>query len=594
MEPTVHKHDLESIVEKSIDGLLVVDSSGLIRFANPSAAKILNTPAEKLIGQTFEHPLKEGRIAEMAIVREDGKSGNGEYRIARTSWNGETAYVVTIRDITERVVYDRLKDEWIQNVSHELRTPLTSIRESLALIHDGVFGPVNEEQKGFLAMSLKNADHLRRILNNLLDLSKIEAGKVKLNKKRSNLVEIVRSAVDSFIPMVQTKGLDLRVFLPSEAVDVYIDKDSIVQVLNNLVGNAVKFTETGAVEITVRDLSNRAECVIADTGHGIAEEHLPKVFDRFQQFGKAPGPGNVGTGLGLSIAKEIVILHDGSIGVKSELNRGSTFTFSLPKYSLDLEAEDQIQGHLASAKEPFLLFSILLHPTDGLDAEAMACLVRRTSQKLRQAFGAEGKHVVPIQTESQGLVILIEKTSAHDAKTRRDILRTVKEAFFESGIESEVDFSYGIGAYPTDGESPGPLLLACRSGRTRERDERLNKSIWLVDDEKELTDATKILLDLFGYRNVSTANRGEDIFERLPRGLPDLIILDMKMPGMSGYEVIGRLKENFNTKDIPIVIMSGYEVETRQFNDYINRKAILTINKPADPDLLRKTIYYLL
>ncbi len=147
MEPTVHRNDLEAIVEKSVDGLLVVDQSGLIRFANPSAAKILSKPAGELIGQTFEYPLKEGRIAEMAIVREDGKSGNGEYRIARIEWNGQNAYLVTIRDITERIVYDRLKDEWIHNVSHELRTPLTSIRESLALIHDGVFGPVNDNLK---------------------------------------------------------------------------------------------------------------------------------------------------------------------------------------------------------------------------------------------------------------------------------------------------------------------------------------------------------------------------------------------------------------------------------------------------------------
>ena len=116
----------------------------------------------------------------------------------------------------------------------------------------------------------------------------------------------------------------------------------------------------------------------------------------------------------------------------------------------------------------------------------------------------------------------------------------------------------------------------------------------LVDDEEQITDAVKTLLELFGYHNIDIAHSGETVFEKMENHIPELIILDMKMPGMSGYEIIGRLKENFETNDIPILIMSGYEVETGQFNEYISKKAILTVNKPVDAEVLHKMVYYLL
>jgi CheY-like chemotaxis protein len=177
---------------------------------------------------------------------------------------------------------------------------------------------------------------------------------------------------------------------------------------------------------------------------------------------------------------------------------------------------------------------------------------------------------------------------------RRRLLRGVKEAFFNLGIDDETDFSYGIAAFPRDGESPEILAAACAGSLVRERVERLEQTILLVDDEKALTEATRMLLEMFGYRSIQIAHSGMDAFEVLKRTIPGLIILDMKMPGMSGYEVIGRLRESHETKDIPILIMSGYEVEIGRFLEYINRKAILTINKPAEPEILRKMVYYLI
>jgi len=592
--PQTEKGDLEAIIEKSVDGILVVDSEGMIRFINSAASTILNRRREELLGEPFEYSVREGQAFDIDIKRRNGKTGTGEVRAAGIEWNGRNACLVSIRDITERIVYDRLKDEWIHNVSHELRTPLTSMRESMSLLYDGVLGEINGEQKNFLAMCLRNADHLKRILNNILDISKIEAKKVRFNKKKCNLTDVVRSAVEVHVSSVQNKGLEFRWTAPEMPVDVYADSDSIVQVINNLVGNALKFTEKGHIAVDVSTRDSVAECRVMDTGVGIASDDLPKVFDKFQQFGIITNHESKGTGLGLSISKEIIQLHAGTITVDSVLGRGSTFTFLLPRHSLDLEAADQIRTRLDSSKEPFILFSIRLNNPSQIDESLRSAVLPKTVHQIRRILGNSGKKTVPILVGPEKALLLIEAIHERDFKPKKEILHIVKESFLALGTDTELHFAYGIAHHPKDGQTAGDLQDATVRNTVDETAERLNKTILIVDDEKELTEATRTLLGLFGYQNILTANNGPTAFERLQSRLPDLIILDMKMPGMSGYEIIGRLKENLESQDIPILIMSGYEVETGRFHEYISKKAILTISKPVDGDLLRKMVYYLL
>ncbi|HEX9935072.1 MAG TPA: ATP-binding protein [bacterium] len=583
------KNDVLSLVENSAEGLLVVDSEGTIRFANRTASTILGAPPDTLLGKPFDHSIQEGETLEIDIRRSNGKPGTGELHAAPVEWAGRKATLVLIRDVTERVLYDRLKDEWIHNVSHELRTPLTSMRESMALLYDGVLGTINDEQKNFIAMCLRNADHLKRILNNILDISKIEEKKIRLNKKRIDLSLAVRPALDMLSPLIKNKGLEFHLNLPDHPVDVYADNDSVTQVMNNLVGNAMKFTEAGCIDVTVRDSGDRVECVVADTGRGIAEEDLPKVFDKFQQFGKSVAGQEKGTGLGLAISKEIVHLHGGTIAVQSALNGGTTFTFSIPRYGPRLEMEDQIQKHLDGSREPFVLFSIRLLDASKIGETLHPMLMHKTAQHLRTVGKA-----VPIRVDDDYALMLIENVREWERLPKKELLRMVKESFFGLGIDDELDFTYSIVHFPRNGRTPSALLDACGQNPVEEKAVRLNKHILIVDDERELTEATQTLLDLFGYQYIATANSGPEAFRQLQAQTPDLIILDMKMPGMSGYEVIGRLKESFETQDIPILIMSGYEVETGRFNEYISKKAILTISKPVDGDVLRKMVYYLL
>jgi signal transduction histidine kinase/CheY-like chemotaxis protein len=586
--------DLEVIVQNSGDGLLVVDEDGVIRFLNPAAASFLGKPAAELIGRSFNHPHRPGPPVEIAIVRGNGKPGEGELRAVDIPWQGRTARLVSIGDISERAIFDRLKDDFISNVSHELRTPLTAIREAVSLMRDGILGPVSEEQVKFLSMCIRNADHLRRIVDTILDISKIEAGRIRMAKKNSELAEIVQATVEAYQPVAARKGLSIELRPPAEPVRVFADRDRITQVLNNLIGNAIKFSASGAIGVAVETADGNAVCSVSDPGRGIAEEDLPKVFGKFQQFGAPADPANKGTGLGLAISREIVRLHAGDVSVRSVLGRGSTFSFTLPVYRPELEVHDHIGARLAESKAPFLLFCVHLNETAPVEKAAGSGWLEKVAHRIHRTLEPGFRSVSSMRLEPDRIFLTMESPQSGGMPARRRLLRGVKEAFFNMGIDDETDFSYGIAAFPHDGESPEILAAACANNLVRERVERLDQTILLVDDEKALTEATRMLLEMFGYRSIQIAHSGIDAFEVLKRTIPGLIILDMKMPGMSGHEVIGRLKESHETKDIPILIMSGYEVEIGRFLEYINRKAILTINKPAEPEILRKMVYYLI
>ena len=231
---------------------------------------------------------------------------------------------------------DDLKSEFINTVSHELRTPLTTIREVVSQVLEGILGPTTTEQKDFLTICLEDVDRLKRIIDNLLDISKLEAGGFKLNRKEVNMVELAKGVIAIFSPKAASMSLEIRGNFPSEKVIAYADNDSIIQVFTNVVGNAFKFCDKGYIEISVIDKPEYVECCVYDTGRGISEDDLSKVFGKFQQFNRLDGPGEKGTGLGLSISKSIVELHNGKIWVESELNAWTKFTFTLPKYNQEV------------------------------------------------------------------------------------------------------------------------------------------------------------------------------------------------------------------------------------------------------------------
>ncbi|MFZ5802744.1 MAG: ATP-binding protein [Candidatus Omnitrophota bacterium] len=248
----------------------------------------------------------------------------------RDSEGNVTGAINMIQDISARKMVEKLKDEFTSTVSHEIRTPMTVIREGVSQVMDGILGPCTDLQKDILVITLENIDRLARILNDLLDFSKMEAGKMPLEKTATDLVLLARKAIALFTSVAKDKGITMAMMCDQEKISCYADPDRIMQVLSNLLDNALKFTSKGRIEIALEAGKDFVECRVADSGRGIARNEMPFVFDKFQQFSREIGPGLRGTGLGLAICKKIVEMHGGTIQVQSEVGRGSTFTFRLP------------------------------------------------------------------------------------------------------------------------------------------------------------------------------------------------------------------------------------------------------------------------
>ncbi len=224
---------------------------------------------------------------------------------------------------------DRIKSDFVSNVAHEFRTPLTIIKGNLELVQKGSLGEINQVQIEALGSAHLVVNRLSRLVNDLLDLSKIESGKMELKRELVNLNEIAKEAISSFEKLMTDKRITKEVMLSKDISMINVDKDKIVQVFINLISNAIKYTpEGGKVAIKTVELENEIQVEISDSGEGIAPENIDKIFDKFT---RVTAEKKEGTGLGLPIAKDIVTLHNGRMWAKSELKKGSQFYFTLPK-----------------------------------------------------------------------------------------------------------------------------------------------------------------------------------------------------------------------------------------------------------------------
>ena len=343
------KLKMESMVENISEGVIMVDRRGEIVVLNPQARKMLGFEVDARItskalkkkmqeinlNEPFKKAKNKRRLVTKDIIVPRGEGSislHSEITLVKNT-KGKIIGIVTILiDMTREKEMDRMKTEFISTVSHELRTPLSITKEGISLVLDKIPGKINEKQEQILSTARDNIDRLARIINGLLDISKIEAGKVELKRGIIDVVDLINKIANSFEPKVRERGLKLKTDFPEEKIEIYADEDKMTQVFTNLIGNAMKFTEKGTIEISCAQKEKEVMCAVADTGVGLAKDDLPKVFNKFQQFGRVAGAGEKGTGLGLSIAKSIVEMHEGKISVDSKLGVGTKFTFTIPKY----------------------------------------------------------------------------------------------------------------------------------------------------------------------------------------------------------------------------------------------------------------------
>jgi PAS domain S-box-containing protein len=247
-----------------------------------------------------------------------------------------TGSIGVIRDITDRKEADKkvkeamdLKSQFISTVSHELRTPLTIIKEDIALIMDGAAGRVKSKQKEILEIAQRNIDRLARLINDVLDFQKLQSGRAKFNMQDNNINKVIETVYSTMAGAVKKKGVELQLAIDNTLPKVTFDSDKMIQVLTNLVSNAMKFTDKGSITISTRRIENAIRVSVIDTGCGMKQEDLPKLFRQFQQLNSSNRKTG-GTGLGLAISKDIIEKHGGKIWVESEPGKGTTMHFLLP------------------------------------------------------------------------------------------------------------------------------------------------------------------------------------------------------------------------------------------------------------------------
>jgi len=589
--------ELRTIVENNPDGLIVVSKDGAVLFFNEVAMFHLNRNKEELSGKPLGLPIDISKSTEIDIVRTGGGRGIAQVCAVEIEWEKKLAYLVMIHDITELKRLDQLKDEFLSTVSHELRTPLTTMKEFASIISDEIPGKLTKEQKEYVDIIKCNIDLLTRLINNLLDISKIESGKIEPKKALVDITDLANSVISLLKPEMERKHIEFETLFPQAALNVYADPDKVTQIFTNLIGNAVKFTPgKGRILIEIIDKDSEIECSVSDTGVGIASENLSKLFTKFQQFGRVPGAGAKGTGLGLAITKELVQRHNGRIRVESELGKGSKFIFTLPKYSKEVILYEAVETGITGAKKENKEFSIFIIRLDDYP-EGEKEFEENRAQKVFLPISAALEKVMQsgdFVTGNNEIIAFAQVNKTEASGVIRQLKMVIKVPILEIEEQFKMGFSYGYATYPDDADNAKDLLEKAYQSCVREREERLKKAIMIVDDEPEARNIVRKILQASGYSNFSEAGNGEEAFEKIKTAIPDLLILDMRMPRMNGYELIGMLKENTETKDIPVLIMSGSAVEIDKLEEYIKKKAIPVVGKPLDTEQLIKLVNYLL
>jgi signal transduction histidine kinase len=242
-----------------------------------------------------------------------------------------------VTDITERKRAEEelkeameTKSQFISTVSHELRTPLAPIKEAISIVLDEVAGKINKDQRNFLNMAQRNIDRLTRLINEVLDFQKLSANKMKFNMHENDIREVIKDACHTMTLYAEKKKVTLSIKFDDDLPKARFDSDGIMQVLTNLISNAIKFTpEKGQVTVSAQHKGEDMVIKVSDTGIGVSKENLPKLFTPFYQINQ-PGQQTKGTGLGLAIVSKIVTTHGGRIEVESEVGHGTTFTVFLP------------------------------------------------------------------------------------------------------------------------------------------------------------------------------------------------------------------------------------------------------------------------
>ncbi len=435
---------------------------------------------------------------------------------------------------------DKLKSTFLANMSHELRTPMNAIIGYTDLLLDKVDGPINEEQEKSLKKVVSNARHLLQLINDVLDISKIESGKIELQPKEIYLKLLIDSVIPTFEPMIKQKGLTFTINLNENLLPVYGDEDKVKQIFINLLSNAVKFTHQGGITISAKP-SERGikpgespifvEVCVEDTGIGIKDEDIGKIFGKFTQVDVSTIRQYEGTGLGLNIARGLVALHKGLIWVTSKYGEGSKFCFTLPlkKEILEKPAEPVIEPRMAEGLAEYFgkpVETFLKEPQYA--GNPIKCWEYiRCGQPSCPAYGSKDSRCwLTLGTHCEGMKIAAYPEKVDFCKGCEVIKNLMIEPMDYKSVEAQ---------FPETEEADKETVLA-------------------IDDNPEAIDIIRKFIGK-DYKVVGFLS-GEGAVEKAKEIKPTAITLDIMMPKKDGWQVLCELKKDPETQDIPVIILS--------------------------------------
>jgi signal transduction histidine kinase len=457
-------------IESMTEGVIIISEEGVVEIANPIARKLLGLAESSSLTEVkttmenlgLQQLFTAKRHAATKYAREFiGKAATG--KILQMKWNpiigGDRrpiGNVIIICDITAQTELDRTQTEFIAAVSHELRTPLTTIQNSVSNMLAGVTGKIAPKMNQYLNTMQADCHRLARLINDLLDMAKLEAGKMPINRSVTNLAEVAAKVVRAFSSSAAEKGLRLELVTEGRISRVYVDSQRIYQVFSNIITNAIKYTDKGgSILISLFECKNEVEAVVTDTGIGIAPEHQRHIFNKFYQISRQTGPGYNGSGLGLALSREIVAAHDGKMWVESELGKGSVFHFSLPKSLPQIVLRKHLETlieHAHKKGEHFAMMVVRLAASRDY-AEQNKPLLEGAMKRLlhmgEEIATASGDLIIR-RGELETVIILSQTGKRYLAHVKRRLHNAIGDTLMEGRCYDSVVPMVGIALYPND------------------------------------------------------------------------------------------------------------------------------------------------
>ena len=566
----------EILLDSVADGICGVDRHGMVSFANPAAGRLLGAPTASLTGKPVHELLHGSAFAphkcgkdcalrkaaesqaasagEDTVFRGDGTPVPAEYFFTPIMDHGRfSGSVLSLRDISQRYALDRLKDEFISTVSHELRTPLTSIRGALGLLSSGILGQINDKAANLLRIAVTNSDRLVRLINDILDLERIQSGRAPIAFRTLQLSEVVRQAIDGMQPVADAAGVLL--IHDTTQVEVAGDTDRLLQVLTNLLSNAVKFSPPNStVSVMIRPGTSGVTLSVIDQGRGIPADKLEAIFGRFQQVDASDSRQKGGSGLGLAICRTIVLQHSGRIWAERNSVRGSTFRVFLP-----------YQPATVSATTPAGLL--------GQGTVLLADANRHTRPLVAEQLSRHGYRVVETTTVEQtlaaaqaGVEAILLDTSL-DGMNGWQILPLLRKQDPEGRIPIvllSVADDDDVVVLPADAEGwvTKPVeedALLGELARVLCGPGELARVLVIEDD----VDLARVIGEVFSRDTIQVqcAHTRQEALDACFSFQPHLLVLDIGLPDGDGFNVVDWLRQQESLARLPLVVYSGRELE---------------------------------